>query len=206
MVETLVRPRVWLNVALFFAYCGLEASAGSWAYTFLTESRGVSRVPAGLCVSAYWGALTVGRILFGQASARLSPHVLLRGVSLVVPIATLLIWLNPMGRGDVLGFVLLGFALAPIFPMLISITPEQVGGRFAHHAIGFQVSAASLGVACFPAVAGVLARRFGLDLIGEYLVVIALLLFALLELSARIDARMPSAAGPSFREVGVQEA
>jgi fucose permease len=38
---TLLRPRVWLSVLLFFLYVGAETSLGTWTYTLLTESREV---------------------------------------------------------------------------------------------------------------------------------------------------------------------
>jgi fucose permease len=38
---TLARRAVWLQIAAFFTLTGLEATAGQWAFTLLTESRGL---------------------------------------------------------------------------------------------------------------------------------------------------------------------
>ena len=38
-LRTLRRPAVWAHMAVFFLYTGLEASAGQWAYSLLTEAR-----------------------------------------------------------------------------------------------------------------------------------------------------------------------
>ncbi len=78
--------------------------------------------------------------------------------------------------------IILGIAQAPIFPLLITTTPERVGHEHAANAIGFQVSAAGVGVALLPRLAGTLASRAGLEIIGLFLVVILLLMVGLHEI------------------------
>ncbi|HLF82806.1 MAG TPA: MFS transporter [Blastocatellia bacterium] len=50
-INTLKLPAVWLSVAVFFVYTGIEAAAGTWAYSLFTEARGVSMMTAGVWVS-----------------------------------------------------------------------------------------------------------------------------------------------------------
>jgi fucose permease len=76
------------------------------------------------------------------------------------------------------GLLLVGLALAPIFPTLISQTPKRVGQRYASHAIGFQVSAAMLGIVIGPSLVGLLGVRFGLQTGALVIVVLALLMTA----------------------------
>jgi fucose permease len=86
------------------------------------------------------------------------------------------------GTGATLGgLALLGFSLAPIFPMLIASTPARLGADHAAHAIGFQVSAACLGAAAVPAAAGLIARWRGIDAIPAVLVATAIALLVLHE-------------------------
>ena len=40
--DTFKQPRVWLSFLLFFVYTGAEVALGTWAYTLLTESRGIA--------------------------------------------------------------------------------------------------------------------------------------------------------------------
>jgi hypothetical protein len=56
--------------------------------------------------------------------------------------------------------------LAPMFPALMARTPARVGEGVAHHAAGFQVSAATRGSRLAPALVGALVTRTGLDAIG----------------------------------------
>jgi fucose permease len=180
MAQTLARPAVWLHLAFFFLYTGLEASAGQWAYSILTEARGMAPGQAGIWSGVYWGSLTVGRFACGVVAPRISTDALLRVCTLVAPLGAGLFWL---GRGGLAlaGLAMIGFVLAPIFPLTISATPGRLGSGYAAHAIGFQVSAACVGGAALPAAGGLIARSFGLEAITSFQLAVALVVLALHE-------------------------
>ena len=181
LLGTLRRPAAWAGIALFFLYTGLEVSAGQWAYSLLTESRGMSAAVAGVWVSAYWGSLTAGRVAVGALATRLSAVTLLRIGMLGAPGAAALLWLAHGPLGSLLALALLGLAFAGIFPMLIAETPARLGIAATRHAVGFQVAGACLGVAVLPGVVGVLAAHAGLEMTGPAIAVGAVLLFGLHE-------------------------
>lgn len=186
LAEALRQPIVWLHALVFFVYAGLESTAGQLLYTLFTESRSIPIAIAGTAIGAYWAALTLGRIVFGQLAASVDRRTILRTGMTLAPIAAALIAWNPTPALSFAATALLGFALAPIFPTLISATPDRVGPRLAPHAVGFQVAAASLGIAAFPWLTALLARRTGLASIPTYLVAGALALLALHELTLRL--------------------
>src|SRR3954454_24697329 len=64
MGEALRRPVVWMQLALFFLYCGIESTAGQLLYSLFTESRGVPPTTAGLATGGYWASLMLGRVVF----------------------------------------------------------------------------------------------------------------------------------------------
>ncbi len=181
VVATLGHAPVWPGVALFFLYTGLEVTAGQWSYTLLVEGRGVAPAMAGAAVAAYWASLTAGRVLAGALARRVSPRVLLRAALALAPVGGALVWAAHGGALAVLGLVVLGAALAPVYPLLIADTPRRVGERYAAHAIGFQVSAAYLGVAAIPGAVGLAATWHGLEVVGPALLVVALAVLALHE-------------------------
>jgi len=183
LLDTLARPRVWLNVALFFVYTGLEVSAGQWSYSFFTEARGVAPGVAGIWVAVYWAGLTAGRIVSGAIASRVPGDALLRLGTIGSVLGALLIWWDPGMSSGFLGLAVLGFALAPIFPTLIAQTPTRLGPSHATSAIGFQVAAAFLGTAAIPGLTGVLAGHWGLAVIGPCLFGTAVLLLLLQEAS-----------------------
>jgi fucose permease len=182
---TLGMLTVWLGIAVFFFSSGVELSVGQWSFTLFTESRAVSVNRAGLWVSIFWGSLTFGRILFGFITERIGPTRLLRLGMVGMILGTLLLWLNPANLLGFSGLALIGFSVAPIFPVMIGLSPARFGGQNAANAIGFQVAAAYLGSALIPALVGVAAYALGLEVIGLLVFVFSVLAFALHEVLVR---------------------
>ena len=175
---------MWLNVTLFFLYAGLEVGVGQWAYSWLVEGRGLASGVAAAWVGAYWASLTIGRVLLGALAGRVPVQKLLNASLGAIPFGILVLWGALGPAAGALGLVVLGLALAPVFPLLISATPGRVGPAHATHAIGFQVAAFYLGTAALPGTAGVLARHAGLEILGPFLLVTALALGLLYGLGA----------------------
>jgi fucose permease len=160
---------MWVSLGLFFVYAGIEVAAGQWSFSLFTQARATPMTVAGLLVSAYWGALTLGRVLFGVLVAHVSVDSLLRVCMVIAVCAAGLIWLNVPGVS--LGaLAVLGLVLAPVFPSLIAETPRRLGATQTANAVGLQVAAAVLGGAGIPSATGVLAARVGLEVLGPCLV------------------------------------
>ena len=94
-LETLRQPPVWLSILFFFLYTGIEATLGSWAYTLLTESRGILPQVAGLWTGSYWATFTMGRVLAGLYAKRIGVHTLIRISLLAAFGGAMLLWWNP---------------------------------------------------------------------------------------------------------------
>lgn len=184
-LATLARPIVWINIAVFFFYAGIEVTAGNWSYSLFTEARGVSPELAGLLSSLYWGSFTVGRIFFGIVADRFSAISTVRAMGIMAFGAALLLWWNPIDWVGFAGLLLLGFALAPVFPLLMTATPSRLGNADANNAIGFQVAAASFGIGVLPGLAGALADYSSLEAVTLFMVVGLLLVAILHELAVR---------------------
>lgn len=181
MLETIRHPLAGLQVALFFVYAGLEVTIGQWSFTLLTESRNVLPESAGIWVTLYWGSIGAGRILLGAAAERIGIDRLLRYGTVTALAGTLLFALSPSEAISALSLPLIGLGLAPIYPSLMTRTPQRLGTAMSAHAIGFQVGAATVGIAVLPSLAGVLAERAGLEAVGAAAVGMALVLLLLHE-------------------------
>lgn len=175
---------VWLQIAIFFVYTGLEVSAGQWSYTVLTEDRGLSAPMAGTWVALYWGGLLAGRLVLGLVVERIGQVLLLRLATLGVLVCAVLFALPARGWSAA-ALPFLSFSLASIYPGLMAETPRRVGDRLAPHAVGFQVSAATAGVAIVPTLIGLLSQHVGLTAVGPALATCALVLLVLHELLVR---------------------
>ncbi len=173
---TLKQPRVWLSMLLFFLYTGAEVTLGAWAYTLLTGARGIPDQAAGLWAGSYWATFTIGRILAGLYTKRVGVKIIVMASLAGTFVGAALLWWNPTNWVSLMAVALIGFAIAPIFPALVSGTSQRVGMRFAANTIGMQMAAAGLGVAFIPGLVGILARRIDLEIIPVCLTI----LFALL--------------------------
>lgn len=188
-VATLRRPGVWLGMAVFFVYAGLELATAQWIFTLLHFARGFDEATAGLLVSLYWGSLMVGRVLFGLVAERVKLAATLRLCILLAVVGALLVWLVPAGGLQIVGLMMIGFFLAPVFASLISLTPARVGAAHADSTIGFQIAAAGLGGATLTALTGLLTPRFGIEVIGPAIAAYAVTLLVLYEVLMRVSDR-----------------
>jgi fucose permease len=182
---TLLRIVTWVSILLFLLYTGAEFTLGNWTYTLFTEGRGISPELAGLWAAGFWATFTIGRVLGGLYAHRISLNTLMYGALVLCLVGAILLWWNPTELAGVAGVLIVGFAMAPIFPGLVSSTSERVGLRHAGNTIGIQISAAGLGGAVLPTLAGVLAERTSLEIIPVILAVSLLGLLSLYVISTR---------------------
>jgi fucose permease len=176
---------VWLSLLLFFSFTGMEGSAAQWPYTLFTEARSVDPRVAGLWISIFWATITVGRVFFGIVIDHVGAIPLVRTSMAGVTVGSALIWWNPSHLVSFLGLALVGFASSPQFPVLTSDTPRRVGREHAANAVGFQMASGRLGLAVVPALGGVLAVAYGLEIIGPFLFSVAAATFCLHEVTVR---------------------
>ncbi|MCG5438424.1 MFS transporter [Micromonospora foliorum] len=190
--DTLRLPAVWSGTLAFVLYVAIEVSAGLWAFLLLTEGRGLSAAVAGGCVSAYWGSLFVGRVVQGLVAERLGAGLVLRVSLAGMAVGAALVAVPGPAVLAVLGLVVIGFAAAPVFPLLTLTTAERVGAAHADRAIGLQIGAAGTGAALVPAGLGVLIGNTSVQVLGSALLVLALALIALYEWDARRSSGRPT--------------
>jgi len=163
--ETLRQIKVWLSILIFFLYVGAEISMGTWIYTLLTESRDVSEQAAGFWTGSFWATFTLGRILAGIYAKRLGIHTLVQGGVTLALVGVITLWWHPFQAANLLAVALIGIAMAPIFPAMMSGTSQRVGAHYAANTIGIQMAATGLGGAVIPSLIGVLAERISLEII-----------------------------------------
>lgn len=156
-VREVLRSRpVWISIVLFFFCVGVENTAGLWAFTVMTERFGQPVGIGSLWAGFYWGALALGRLTLGMISERVGTARMVQ-ISIGGNIVGGLFYASGVYELAVFGLQLMGFWMAPLFPLLMSLTPRRLGTATAVHAVGFQVSAAVLGGAVLPGIAGYLA-------------------------------------------------
>jgi fucose permease len=175
---------VW-SLILFFVYAGIGAGAGVWAFTYLTDERGMSDGLSGLIVAAYWAALTASRLLLGVLGDRVRPNSAMRWAVVSTVIAFTVLWLADATWLAASALVFAGFSHGPIFPIQMLLTPRRVGPAQTARVIGFEIAAANVGGALLPGLMGVAVAVVGLSAIPPLLVVNALTLLIVAEILRR---------------------
>lgn len=173
------------SILVFFFYTGLEVVAGQWSYTLFTVGRGIEAGRAGPWISVYWGALTAGRVAFGWVSERFEAETLLRATSVTAAVGVVLLWVGTPPFLGAVGLAVLGFSLAPMFPLLIGETPRRVGEGRSDHIVGLQIAASNIGAVSLVGLVGVLVEAIDLEVIGPALFANAVVFGLLNELVAR---------------------
>ncbi len=160
------RPRLvprWvaMTLALYAAFVGLEVTLGTWANTYLVDHRNLSTRAAALGVSAFWGGLTIGRLLLSRPaiSERTKRIGLLSFSATGFALVGVLPFLPAVMAAAAL--LLVGVALAPIIPSLLANTAQLHGSSNASRLAGYQLVAANVGAISAPTFTGKLVDRLG---------------------------------------------
>jgi len=111
----------------FFLYVGAEVSFGGWIYTYVIALELGDVAGAASLTSAFWGALTVGRLLGIPVAVRYSPRTILIadllgcllsiGVILLLPSSYPGIWVGTIG---------IGMFMASIFPITLAFAGRRI--------------------------------------------------------------------------------
>jgi fucose permease len=163
-LESRVRApeRVTVQLVLWFAlYVGVEVATGQWAFTLLTEDRGLGDGFAAAITAGYWIGMTVGRLGLAALGNRIDPERLLWEASLLAVGAGALLWANPIGSG-IVAIPIIGLAFSVMFPLAMGRTPHYLGSERTSRVVGYQFAGSAIGAVTLPALIGVLADTHGI--------------------------------------------
>ena len=174
----------------FFAYCAAEATAMSWASTYFTEVKGISTEKAAQFAALFYIGITVGRFLSGFVTDKLGDKkmivigtcILSCGIiALMIPVSYPLV--------SIIGFVVIGFGCAPIYPSIIHSTPNNFGAENSGAIIGIQMASAYVGSTFIPPLFGLFGNHIGFKILPVYLIVLVALMITMLELTFKVTAK-----------------
>jgi MFS transporter, FHS family, glucose/mannose:H+ symporter len=145
--------RFWYYAVAVFLYGILETLNGTWATLYLSSERGVSAQGASYALAAFWGMVTLGRVLI----AVLSRAVPARWIYVTLPFLLLIVLqLSARVRDEADGIVvfgLAGLACSAFLPLSISfgagefpaLSAIMAGGLIAFYQLGYGVAAFGTG-------------------------------------------------------------
>lgn len=174
----------------FFAYCAVEATAMYWASTYLVEVKGITVDRAAQFASLFYIGLTIGRFLGGFIMNKLGDRrMILLGtcilscgvISLMLPTGNQLV--------SLIGFIIIGFGCAPVYPCIIHSTPDNFGAEYSGAIIGIQMASAYVGSTFMPPLFGLLGSLISFRILPVYLAVFIILMITMTELTFKITAK-----------------
>ncbi|TEU10667.1 MAG: MFS transporter [Anaerolineales bacterium] len=148
-------------IALFFVlHVGAESSFGGWVYTYAVALELTSETVAAYLTSAYWGSLTLGRLLVIPLAARFRPRSILLGdlVGCLAGVGVILLWPNSL-TALWLGTLVLGLSIASLFPVSLSLAERCT--TITGQVTGWLLVGASVGGMSLPSLIGQLFESVG---------------------------------------------
>lgn len=182
LMATLKLPLAKEVLLMFFAYCGIEGTAGLWASTFAMQSRGIDADQAALWASFFYLGITAGRIVSGFIAEKFTDTQLIR-IGFIILAVGLIFILNPTSIDAItmIGLILIGVGCAPIYPSVIHSTPAIFGEENSQAVIGIQMASAYAGALIVAPLFGIIARASSALWLPLYLGVIFVVMVILHE-------------------------
>jgi fucose permease len=145
--------RFGLFAAAVLFYGVAETLNGNWSGPYLTRERGLSAEGASFALMAFWGMVTVGRILFATVSSERTVPWIYAGLPVVL-IAAFQMVSHASGEAEsIVAFGLSGLGCSAFFPLSISLSGQEFpqlaalmsGELVAFYQAGYGVAAFGVG-------------------------------------------------------------
>lgn len=158
-VKPLQKKGVKLALASFLFYCGVEATVGLWGSSFLVNIKGLSAATAAHWVSMYYGGITIGRLVTGFITFKMTNRNLIRMGQIIALTGAVILFLPLPTTFSLVGFIIVGLGLAPIFPCMLHETPARFGKKHSQTIMGYQMAVAYVGTTFLPPLLGYIASQ-----------------------------------------------
>ncbi|MEC0372208.1 MFS transporter [Paenibacillus chibensis] len=169
-------PGVKFTLAAFLCYCGVEATVGLWGASYLVGAREITADTAASWVSLYYGGITLGRLITGFVTLKMNNRLLIL-IGQMTAIAGGIVLLLPLPDVCALiGMILIGLGLAPIYPGLIHETPARFGQENSARLIGYQMAVAYTGTTLLPPLFGLIASQVNVSLLPVMVLIFLILM------------------------------
>jgi MFS family permease len=150
-----IPPRFWVYAAFAVLYGICETVNGNWSQLEATRELGASTTIASLSLTAFWAAVTGGRLAVAAIGRWISVRVTYHVLPLVLAGAFLIV--SALGSGDgvagVVAFALAGLGCSALLPLtisfgegeLVAISAAVAGGVIAFYQLGYGIAAFGVG-------------------------------------------------------------
>jgi len=149
-------PRLfWVFAAFAVLYGFCETMNGNWSQLDMTKDLHATATQASFALTAFWGMVTVGRILFALIERWFPPQLTYRVLPFLLAVMFVIIAILPAGNpaAGILAFALAGLGCSALLPLTISFASEQLltmgasvaGAVIAFYQMGYGIAAFGTG-------------------------------------------------------------
>jgi fucose permease len=117
-------PVFWVLVGVSIAYALVEGTFSNWAVLYVQDDLKMPPATAANALAAFWGGLTVGRLLLSVVSLRVKPIAILCALPLCMILALLVVRSIDTPGMAIGGFAVAGLGCSAFFPMLVGFAAE----------------------------------------------------------------------------------
>lgn len=171
----------------FLFYCAIEYTVGLWGSSYLVNIKDISPATAARWVSMYYAGITIGRLITGFVTMKLSSSRLIRYGQVLLLSGAVLLILPFHSVFSLIGLILIGLGCAPIFPCMLHETPHRFGEEQSQKIMGLQMACAYTGGTFLPPLLGFIASRTSIVIMPAFVLVY---IIAMLISSERINTIM----------------
>ena len=168
---------VKLSLVSCLFYCGVEATMGLWGSSFLVNVKELSAAAAAQWVSLFYGGITVGRLITGFITMKISNRILIRMGQTTAFTGVMLLLLPLPITFSLIGFIFVGLGCAPIYPCMLHETPTRFGKENSQGIMGYQMALAYTGSTFLPPILGFIAARTTIGLLPFFVLSYIIIMF-----------------------------
>ena len=147
--------RFWVYAGFAVLYGICETVNGNWSQLDMTSELGASTTEAALALTAFWGMVTVGRVLFAAIERTVPAKTTYHALPFLLAGTFVLIAVLPKDEPalGILAFGLAGLGCSALLPLTISFGQEELttlaaaaaGGVIAFYQLGYGIAAFGVG-------------------------------------------------------------
>jgi MFS transporter, FHS family, glucose/mannose:H+ symporter len=145
--------RFWLYAAAVLLYGIVETLSGNWGTLYLSTQRGVAARDASFALTAFWSAVTLGRVMIAFLERALPARWIYPALPVLLALAFQFVARVDGALAGIVGFAVVGLACSAFLPLSISFAgtemPRQAakmsGLLIALYQVGYGVAAFGVG-------------------------------------------------------------
>ncbi|KAM0749956.1 MFS general substrate transporter [Meredithblackwellia eburnea MCA 4105] len=169
--ETLSNWTVWIFSVFILLYVGSEVTQGGWIVSFLLTERG-GGPSAGYVATGFWAGIALGRALLPTVNVYFGERRVVFGYLFLSAGLEFAIWFGKNLVGNGMTVALIGFLMAPLYPIVMSLSTKLLPRHLHSSGIGAIAAFGQTGSAIFPFATGALSEKYSTNALQPVMLVL----------------------------------